>query len=213
MAQRKRKSKRPSPTAAHAGLNRDTVIDRAMALIAERGWRATSLADIAAAADVSVSTLYPVFPSKVAVLRGFVSRIDETVLAEPTDASGSPRERLFEIFMRRFDALQTYRVSLQALVRDLPRDPGASLCIAQRAGRSVRAMAELSGVVTDGPLGIIRVKALVALHLWVMRSWLADDSADMAKTMKALDQGLERLEMLARSLPSPRRETAATAPS
>ena len=74
-------------------------------------------------------------------------------------------------------------------------------------------MAELSGVATDGPLGLIRVKALVALHLWVMRSWLADDSADMAKTMKALDQGLGRLEMLARSLPGARRETAATAPS
>lgn len=212
MAQRKRKTKRPSPTAARARLDRETVIDRAMALIAQRGWRAISLADIAAAADVSVATLYPAFPSKVAVLRSFVARIDGMVLAEPTDASGSIRERLFEIFMRRFDALQAYRTAMQALARDLPRDPGASLCVAQRAGQSLRAMAELSGVATDGPLGMVRVKALMALHLWVMRSWLADDSVDMAKTMKALDQGLGRLEMLARSLPSARRETAAAAP-
>lgn len=211
MAQRKRKSKRPTRTAAPAGLDRDSVIDQAMALIAQHGWRATSLADIAAACGVSVATLYPVFPSKVAVLRGFVARIDAMVLAEPTDASGSVRERLFEIFMRRFDALQSYRTAMQALARDLPRDPGASICMAQRAGQSLRAMAEMSGVTTDGPLGMIRVKALVALHLWVMRSWLVDDSADMAKTMKVLDQALGRLEMFARSIPSARRETAASA--
>ncbi|MBL8698913.1 MAG: TetR/AcrR family transcriptional regulator [Alphaproteobacteria bacterium] len=214
MAQRRRKPKATRATSgeSRAAPDRAAVIDAALSLFATRGWRETTLADIAQAAGTGLAAVYPMFPSKVAVLRGFMARIDAAVLAAPTDADGTVRERLFEIFMRRFDALQPNRTAMQALARDLPRDPCAALCIAQRAGRSLRAMAELSGVRTDGPLGVLRVKALVALHLWVMRAWLGDESADMARTMKALDQGLDRLEMLARSLPGARRETEAAAP-
>jgi hypothetical protein len=43
----------------------------------------------------------------------------------------------------------------------------------------------------------------------VLRAWLADDTQDMARTMKALDQGLARLETLARSLPGARHDRAA----
>jgi hypothetical protein len=50
----------------------------------------------------------------------------------------------------------------------------------------------------------MRIKALVGLHAWVVRAWLADDSADMARTMKALDKGLERLEAIAQSFPGAR---------
>lgn len=211
MAQRSRKAKRPTRRPDDASPDRAAIIEAGMALIAERGWGPVTLADIAAAAGTTLSQLYPLFPSKAALLRGFVGSIDEAVLAEGTDATASIRERLFEIFMRRFDALQPHRKALQVLARDLPRDPAAALCLAQRTARSLRAMAELSGVRTDGMLGPVRVKALGVVHLWTMRAWLADDSPDMGRTMKALDRALGRLETLARSLPGARRETDAAA--
>jgi hypothetical protein len=49
----------------------------------------------------------------------------------------------------------------------------------------------------------------VALYAWVMRTWLSDDSSDMARTMKVLDQGLERLEVVARSMPGAGQRAAA----
>ncbi|MBM3523486.1 MAG: TetR family transcriptional regulator [Alphaproteobacteria bacterium] len=211
MAQRARKSKRSPSAPSKAPLNRDAVVDAAMALFAERGWAGTSYLDIAEAAGTSLAAMHGAFPSKLAVVRGFMDRVDEKVLTDPTEADGSVRERLFEIFMRRFDALQPHRAALAALSRGLPRDPCAAFGVARRFERSLRAMAELSGVRTDGPLGFLRVKALGALHLWVMRTWLADESADMAKTMKALDQGLGRLETLARGVPRARPETKAAA--
>ena len=73
-----------------------------------------------------------------------------------------------------------------------------------RVCRSIGAIAERAGVATTGPLGAMRIKALVGLHAWVVRAWLADDSADMARTMKALDKGLERLEAIAQSFPGAR---------
>lgn len=209
MASRSRKPRRSARPAGRPDkpADRDRIIDCALALFAERGWREVTLADVAAAAGVPMAGLHPLFASKIAILRAFVGRIDGQVLAGAPEEGASVRERLFDVFMRRFDALQAHRAALQALARDLPRDPLAALCLAQRTTQSLRAMAELAGVGTEGPLGALRVKALGALHLWTMRAWLADDSADMARTMKALDQGLERLEMLARSLPRPGGET------
>jgi AcrR family transcriptional regulator len=179
----------------------EDAIPIAMNLFAARGWTGTTLADIADAAGLSFAVLHPAYPSKAAVLRGFMAMVDRAVLATPPDTDATPREALFEIFMRRFDALQPYRAALARLAGDLTRDPAAALCLARRGAASVAAMAERAGIDTGGPLGTIRVKALIALHAWTMRTWLTDDTADMARTMKTLDQGLERLEMLARSMP------------
>jgi hypothetical protein len=119
------------------------------------------------------------------------------------------REALFEVFMRRFDALQPHREAMARLAREIPMDPAAACRLAMRATRSIAAMAELAGVDVSGPLGALRARALAGLHAWVLRAWLADDTQDMARTMKALDQGLARLETLARSLPGARHDRAA----
>ena len=56
------------------------VIDTAMKLAAERGWRDLSLAEIADAAKLPLSKVYPVFPSKTAILGAFSRQIDAAVL-------------------------------------------------------------------------------------------------------------------------------------
>ena len=209
MAERRERRKTRNPEARKSpGVDRDAIVRSTMALFAARGWFEVSLVDIATEAGVSLAELHPVFPSKTAILRGFATAIDRQVLAAAAEADASMRERLFEVFMRRFDALQPHRKALQRLAHDLPRDPAAAVAVACRGGRSLRAMAELAGVGTAGPLGMLRVKALMALQAWLMRTWLADDSKDMARTMKGLDQGLERLEMIARAVPSMRRRAA-----
>lgn len=217
MAERRKTSKRrgraaaaaASPTSGSRSIDRDAVIAVAMDLFAGRGWMHTSLADIAIAADVPLADLYPVFPSKTAILRAFTAGIDRKVLVAAPEAGASIREGLFELFMRRFDALQPQRKALERLAHDLPRDPAAAAAIGMRGCRSIAAMAELAGVETAGLGGALRVKALVALYAWVMRTWLGDDSSDMARTMKVLDQGLERLEVVARSLPGAGQRAAA----
>jgi AcrR family transcriptional regulator len=183
---------------------RDAAIAAAMGLFAARGWQDTTLAGIAEAAGIDFPELHALFPSKTAVLRAFLSGVDRTVLATAPENGSSVREALFELMMRRFDALQPHRDAFQRLARDLPRDPAAAACVAMRVCRSIAAIAERAGVATTGPLGAMRIKALAGLHAWVVRAWLADDSTDMARTMKALDQGLERLEAIAQSFPGAR---------
>jgi AcrR family transcriptional regulator len=204
-------------TASTRAASDDAIIDAAMELAASKGWSSTTLVDIADAAGLSFGQLYDRFRSKGAIFEAFVRRIDHATLAGAEtaahDESVSVRDRLFELFMRRFDALNAYKPAVAALARDLMFRPLASLCVAGRLARSMAWLGSAAGVPTAGPLGVLRVKALVAVYLYVMRVWLRDDSTDHAKTMAVLDKALQRAEMLAQSVPAGlRRRGGAAAP-
>jgi len=191
--------------AASAGTSvslEDRAVDAALEIAADRGWRAVSLAGVAAGAGVSLAQLYAVLPSTGAILDAFARRIDRTTLSGvEIDAgnSGTVRDRLFDVIMRSFDALEPHRRAVAALVSDLPRLPLLALCQGARLLRSLSWMAAAAGVDTAGPLGALRVKALGAAYLVVLRTWLADESSDKAQTMAALDRALRNLEMVAQT--------------
>lgn len=175
------------------------LIDTALQLAAERGWRDLSLAEIAEAARLPLSQVYPVFPSKQAILEAFSRHIDAEVLAaEETDAEdGSARDRLFDVMMCRFDALQPYKAGLGNLLYDHARDPLAALCGARQLLRSMAVMLETARIPSSGPRGLVRTKGLALIYLASLRTWLRDESTDMAKTMASLDGYLRRVESVA----------------
>ncbi len=171
------------------------IIDTAFELALERGWRDLSLAEIAEAAGLPLSAVYPVFPSKQSILEGFASRVDAEMLAEPVEDLESPaRDRLFDMLMRRFDALQPYKEALGVISQDQLRDPLATCCGLGRLGRSMAATLEAAGFSTTGCRGVLRIKGLSAIYLATLRVWLRDDSEDMAKTMAQLDKQLARVD-------------------
>jgi AcrR family transcriptional regulator len=174
----------------------DRIIDAALARIATEGWRGTSLAAIAIGADLPILRVYRIFRSKQAILVGLFRRVDEIVLAElPTpEADERPRDRLFDLLMRRFDALQPYKPALEVLRRELPGDPVAGFCTGAALLRSVRWMLEAADIPTGGARGAIAVRLAAAAYLSAMRVWLRDDSPDLARTMAALDARLRRVE-------------------
>lgn len=172
-------------------------IEAALTLAAERGWRRVSLGDIAAAAKLSLAELYALYPSRAAILAAFVRSIDEAVLAEGKAEGETPRERLFDILMRRFEALRPHKSGIEAIVRDCGSDPLALLCSGPRLKRSLAWMLEAAGISSQGLLGALRVKGLAVVYLSTMRRWFADDTADMSRTMAALDKALRRAEGLA----------------
>jgi AcrR family transcriptional regulator len=185
--------------AATSPSERDRLIDALLRLIAQGGWRRLSLAAIAAEADLPILALYRAFPSKAAMLCGFSRRIDEAVLATPIDSGPPdederPRDRVFDLLMRRFDALRPYRPAIEVLGRELPSDPVALLCAGSGLLRSIGWMLEASGIPTIGLGGIVAVKLTAAAYLATSRVWLRDDSPDLAATMAALDRRLRGIE-------------------
>lgn len=189
------------PRAAAADASPDRIIDATMDLIAGRGWATLSLADIAAATGLTLAQLYAVFPSKMAVLDAFMRRVNEQTLSGTASADETIRDRLFDLVMRRLDALAPHKAAIRALARDVPWDPAVALCGGPRFLNAMRWMAESAGVETGGIGGMLRVNGLAAVYLATLRAWLSDDSADNTKTLAALDRALKQAEFFARSLP------------
>ncbi len=171
------------------------VVDAALRLAAERGWSAIGLADIAAAAAMSLADLYALYPSKAAILEALSRDVDRQVLAGlDAAAAETPRDRLFDVLMKRFDALAAYREGLAAIARDARRDPAIMLCGAGQLLRSMAAMLEAAGISSAGLAGALKTKGLAAIYLATLRDWFRDDTEDKARTMAALDGRLRRAE-------------------
>ncbi|WP_425406302.1 hypothetical protein [Hwanghaeella sp.] len=192
------KKQRPDPVAAF------------MTLLAERGWRGVSLPDVAEAAGMPLDEFSRQYWNKTDLLTAFQRRIDEQVLADtgPPDDEETPRDRLFDILMRRFDALLPYKDALRRLSRDLPRDPIAALVWARGLKQSMSWMLAAVGAGGNGVCGLFSTKGLIVVWLFAVRAWLTDDSPDMSKTMAALDKALARAEAIATTMR--REETTAT---
>lgn len=190
------------------------LIDAMLDLAASRGWRDISLSDIAGAAGVKVADLYPTYPSKMAVMVAFIRRIDREVLGAGFKfaAEDSVRDRLFEVLMRRFDALQPHREAVRRIRRDLTRVPAEAAALLPVVACSMGWMLSAAETGADGPAGRIKTAGLTGVWLRTMAVWVDDDSADMARTMAALDRNLSRAGRCARFLfgrgREPRREAA-----
>ena len=181
----------------------ERLIAAALALAAERGWRDLTLPQIAAKADMSLADAYTAFPTKTALLNGFLARIDRQMLAgEAPDTAENVRDRLFDVVMRRFDALEPHKDAIGAIVDDLPADPLTALAVLPAFGSSMAWVLETAGLSASGLFGALRINGLAIIYLTTLRTWLQDDSADAARTMAALDRALRRTEMLIRTCPS-----------
>lgn len=170
------------------------VLDAALELAADRGWNAAGMAEIAAAADVTLAQLNKHYPTRPSIIAAFMRGVDSAVLAGGDAEGDKPRDRLFDIMMRRYDALGEHRAAVKAIARAVPTDPATAIVLLCQLRRSLATMLEAAGINSSGPRGRIRVQGLGLIHLATFRVWLRDDTADQARTMAELDRNLRRAE-------------------
>ena len=173
----------------------DRIIDAALGLAAEKGWRRLSLAAVARRAGLSLAELYRLAPSKPLILAAAMARTDRAMLAAASALADEPvRDRLFDLVMRRLDALAPWREAVAAILSDLARNPPAALCALPAFARSLDWMLRAAGAEASGLGGLARRQALAVVYLLTLRRWINDDSADQGKTLAALDRALKQAE-------------------
>ena len=192
--------------------DRERIVDAFMALLAERRFDDVGFADIALRSGVPLDRCRAAFGSTLGVLAAQMEAIDRRVLAggDQDIAEEPPRERLFDVLMRRLEALAPYKTAVRSIARSARRDPALALCLNGLTARSMAWMLTAAGISSSGIRGAIRVQGLACLYTSVLRTWVKDDDPGLARTMAALDRELARaahwsrwLDELCRLAPNP----------
>ena len=179
-----------------------SLIQAAMARAEAVGWRHVTIVEAARQAGLPLDEARARFPMRATVLLRLGMLADQSALVDD-GSTGSVRERLFDLLMKRIDVLQQYRGGVVAVMRALPFDPALSVLLSASTLDSMGWIAAAANVETAGVAGRLRVKGLVAVWLQTVRAWSRDESEDLSATMAALDKALDRAEALARMLERP----------
>jgi len=189
-----RKARRStSPASPAANTPREKIIEAFMALLAERPFEKIGFTDIAERAGMSLADLRGEFASPLAILAAHVKELDRQVLAgsDPDMDEESPRERLFDVLMRRLELLAPHKQAVRSLMRSARRDPPLALALNAMTVRSLQWMLTAAGINASGPKGMVRSQGLALLYANVLRTWV-DDDEDQTRTLAALDSQLAR---------------------
>lgn len=189
-------AKTASSTRSEAA-TRDRVVEAALRLTAAQGWHAWSLGALAREAALAPDALMRLVRTKACVLNLLEAMIEAKALGGlPVSFvdEGTVRERLFDVIMRRFEALQPHRAAIVAILRALPTMPVVAAGAGLKLQLAMARVLDVAGVPVQGPGGLLKAKALTGAYLWVLRTWLRDEGQDLEATMTALDKALARLE-------------------
>lgn len=176
-----------------ASIRRD-LARAALSLAATGSWREVTLVQLAHAASRPVSDFYgaslgdAVDAAEEAFDRAIGDNLDEL------DPNQSVRDRLFELIMRRFEAMEPHRAAVLAMEQGGDRDPVLMAAAHQRHVRCARWVLALSGLEADGMTGNARAQGLGVIIGQARAAWRGDDAGDFAKTMASLDKNLRRAE-------------------
>src|SRR5512132_3009565 len=123
-SKRQRKTSPPPTPPTRGSSDREKAISALMTLVATRRFEDIGLAEVAGQAGLKLSQLRAEFGSTLAILAAHIKEIDRLVLAG-TDAMEDepPRERLFDVLMRRLDALAPYKEAVRSLMISARRRP------------------------------------------------------------------------------------------
>ena len=173
-------------------------------VVAGHGWSGLSMRRVAAASGIAPAEIRRRCPSPCQLLALHGRVMDQAVLAGTVPGAtldtNTPRDRIFDVLMRRIDAMQPHRAGILRLFDDLRRDPLLALALLASVPRSMAWMLEAAGLGAGGLAGLARAKGLTAVWLATIRAWADDDSVDLGPTMAALDRALDRAEQVARAL-------------
>jgi AcrR family transcriptional regulator len=185
---------RPTPPRPARIGDRGKMIEAFMELLAEERFEEIGLAEVAARAGVSLAALRGEFASTLEMLAAHFKEIDREVLAgggeDMTDEP--PRERLFDVLMRRFEALTPYKDAIRSLLRSARTDPCLALAVDALAVRSQQWMLTAADIPSSGPSGLVRAQGLALLYARVLATFIDDDEPGNARTLAALDRALAR---------------------
>ncbi|MEM9469717.1 MAG: TetR family transcriptional regulator [Pseudomonadota bacterium] len=183
------------------GSPRMQMIAAALELATEGEWELIGLKEIAEKADVDLAEAYELFDEKVDILAAYDRSVNRRAIENADlNENNSCREKIFDLLMERFDILNENRTAILNIKKSFKSDPKEALLSFPHLGKSMARLLDASEMSTKGITGALRVTGLMGLYLYTVKTWAEDESADLAKTMAALDKALDKCELFNNSI-------------
>ena len=211
---KRRKRGRPPGQTAQGAATKERLYAIALRLIAERGYEATTLRDIAAEANVSVGLLYRYFPNKQAVVVALYDELSTDFVGQASEMpAGKWRDRFSFALQTSLRALKPHRLPLRALAPILVGDPNDGVFAPRTAFSRQRVQHVFEEAVTgatdapSAPLAAALGRLLYLVHLAVLLWWLLDKTTNQRATsaLVSLSERILPSASLTLRLPSVRR--------
>lgn len=175
-------------------------LEAALDLAETRKWGSITLIEIASKAGVTLQELYAL-DGRDAVTDAFERWADQAMLTEDIDMDDTPRERLFEVLMRRFEHMEPRRSGITSLMTARDRMPARRLALLSARRRTARWALISAGLDKTG--GAERTLTEIGL-VWVLRrsekAWQSEPDETFTRTMATLDDELAQMEDRLKSL-------------
>ena len=173
---------------------RRVLAQAALTLASEGPWREVTLARLAVTAGRPLADLFgaTLWEAVDCAEEAFDRAIADG--ADKLDPNQSVRDRLFDLIMRRFEAMEPHGAAVVAMEQGVDRDPTLLASAHQRNVRTARWVLALAGLEADGMTGQARAQGLGVIIGQARAAWRGDDAGDFAKTMASLDKNLRRAE-------------------
>ena len=111
---------------------------------------------------------------------------------ERDDGDDSVHDKLFDLLMRRFEALHAVKQSLQNLSRDFDEKDFQALFVKEKVVRNMGWVLASAGVSTSGLEGEARKRALAWVFGKSFDKFIKEEDRGLPKTMMTLDRTLTR---------------------
>lgn len=188
---------------AHKEQTKQRILDVALAMFREKGFRQTTMRDIAEAAGIALGTTYNYFPTKDHIALFFFEEALGRVLVRhrrETPSEASLEEKVFSLIALELEEVEPFREFLDVLVAQaaVPGSPlhPFGLDAERLKGRYLDHVATiLREALEQGELPPVGYESLMlpafwAFHLGILFFWLNDESPHKEDTWILLDKSL-----------------------
>ncbi|WP_084398069.1 hypothetical protein [Henriciella aquimarina] len=172
----------------------DLGVRAALELAHDTPWNELTLSAIAKKAGLELESFHGV-ADKDTIADTVESYFDRAMSEGSFAADETPRTRLFDVIMMRFEAMEAHRPALLSLMKWRQTQPLRLMALISARQASAEWALVCAGLdASEGLPKPLRATAIAWAIAQAERAWRKEESADLSRTMAKLDSELRKME-------------------
>ena len=166
------------------------IVEKAFQIVQKKGWEKFSLQDLSKE-KIKESEINSYFKNKNEIIDKFSFMIDSLVESKVNLNDfkiSSKKDNLFELIMLRLDEMRPYKDPLTKIVDAAKQNPCLLSRISNNVLNSMDFYLELTSSYNETPVDFLKKNTLFFIYSFTFKTWLMDDSDDLASTRAELDR-------------------------